>query len=117
MKSLLKILDRFIDYLKLRPNSLIAKIFGMYTIISKAFLPVHLILMENTVRLNHPKSKRISFDLKGSTINREVKLNDNQWKLIKNDHQFVGELKEINFLRIQQNLGRSLVYLDDETCR
>lgn len=70
-------MDSFINHLEETGNSsLIAKIFGLYTIRSKHFLPVHLILMENTVQLRNSKSKKISFDLKGSYINREVKVPD-----------------------------------------
>lgn len=74
---LLKTLDNFIDFFeRVNNESLIAKIFGLYTIYSKEFVPVHLILMENTIRVENKMNKKVVFDLKGSTKGRYTKLNE-----------------------------------------
>lgn len=101
MNFLLKILDSFIAYLEENNNSsFIARIFGVYTIRSKLFLPVHLILMENTVRLRSTKSQKVCFDLKGSIVHREVKLKENQEMFWQKGLNYKGDLKDINFLSI-----------------
>jgi 1-phosphatidylinositol-4-phosphate 5-kinase len=46
---LLKILPNYIDHLRKNPNSLIAKIFGIFTIEKEGFGKVHVMLMENTL--------------------------------------------------------------------
>lgn len=75
MKFLLKILDRIIEFMEETDNcSLIAKIFGVYTIKSKLFVPVHLILMENTVKMDKKTNKKVIFDLKGSYFRRYTNL-------------------------------------------
>lgn len=52
------------------PNSLLARIYGVFTIEKDDMVPVHLILMGNTMKTKY--LKRV-FDLKGSMVNREVK--------------------------------------------
>lgn len=75
---LLKTLDSFIDhFIRVNDESLIAKIFGLYTIYSKEFVPIHLILMENTIRVEDRSNKKVVFDMKGSIKGRHVKLSEN----------------------------------------
>lgn len=112
---LLKILDKYIEHLESAEHSLIAKIFGLYTVKSKQFKQVHLILMENTVQLRDPRSDLLYFDLKGSTIAREVKLKENADGFWKKSLNYKGDLKDINFLKIQKAYGKNLVYMDDMT--
>ena len=49
---LLNMLDDFIQYLESKNNkSLLARIYGVYTIRTQAFAPVDIIIMQNTVML------------------------------------------------------------------
>jgi len=68
---LLNMLPSFIDHLKQNNNqSLIAKIYGCYTIKTNQFKAVHIIVMENTARLISPTNHKLIFDMKGSSVNR-----------------------------------------------
>lgn len=68
--------------------SLLARIYGIYTIKMEEIEPVHIILMGNTKRSNDKMIEHV-FDLKGSFINREVKE-----KGLKN----TATLKDLNLL-------------------
>lgn len=72
------------------PNSLLARIYGIYTVKMEDIEPVNLILMGNTKKSNDKMIEHI-FDLKGSFINREVK-----GKNLKN----TATLKDINLLSL-----------------
>jgi hypothetical protein len=68
-------MDDFIRHLQENGNqSLIAKIYGVYTIKTDRFAPLDFIIMENTVKLVDPNNQTVCFDLKGSTFNRFTKL-------------------------------------------
>ena len=67
---LVKALPKYLDHLCKNPKSLIAKIYGIYTVKMEDIGEVHILLMGNLF-LN-VKEKLSEFDLKGSIINREV---------------------------------------------
>lgn len=66
-------LDLFATHFKNNKNSLLAKIFGVFTVNTKEMHKVHIMLMENTMQLQEPNNLRFIFDLKGSSVNRKVK--------------------------------------------
>jgi 1-phosphatidylinositol-4-phosphate 5-kinase len=72
-------------------NSLLARIYGVYTIKMEDVEPVHLVLMGNTKKSNDKNIINV-FDLKGSIINREV-----IGKNLKN----TATLKDINLLNLK----------------
>lgn len=83
----------FVDYFDnicSRPNSLFARIYGIYTIKMEDIEPVSLILMGNSKKTNDKMVEHV-FDLKGSFIHRFVK-----GKNLKN----TATLKDINLLDI-----------------
>ena len=85
-------LHMFKDYYKHILNnecSLLARIYGIFTVTKEKLMPVHLILMGNTVKL-HGKGENLKyiFDLKGSLSGRETK--------IKRDFKPSKTLKDIN---------------------
>ena len=45
----------------------------MFTVKADSFNEVHVVLMENTLRLKNPANLKYIFDLKGSTVDRVVK--------------------------------------------
>jgi len=57
--------------LRANPNSLVARIYGIFTVRMEELEPVHILLMSNAARCGKYIEK--CFDLKGSIINREVK--------------------------------------------
>lgn len=66
-------LEAFKDHFISNKNSLLAKIFGVFTINTEYMTNVHVMLMENTVQLNDPKALMYVFDLKGSSVDRKEK--------------------------------------------
>jgi hypothetical protein len=73
-----------------RPNSLLARIYGVYTVKMEDIEPVSLILMGNSKKAA-TKNIEYVFDLKGSFVNRVVK-----GKGLKN----TATLKDVNLLDI-----------------
>ena len=73
LKIMLNILPSYIEHNLKYTDSLIAKIFGMFTVKREGMEPVILCLMENTVQLQNPEMLRYKFDLKGSTHQRKTK--------------------------------------------
>ena len=67
---MIRILDSYISHYKMYPDSLISKIFGVFTVRRRGMAPVTLCLMENTVQLKHEDMLQFKFDLKGSTHGR-----------------------------------------------
>lgn len=65
----------FQDYFKIvstRPDSLLARIYGIYTVKMEDIEPVSLVLMGNSKKANDRRIEHV-FDLKGSYVNREVR--------------------------------------------
>ena len=85
-------LPTYLDHLRTNPKSLIAKIYGIYTVKMEDIREVHILLMDNL--FFRVKNKISEFDLKGSIINREV------------HEPFVVEkncLKDVNLQKISKN--------------
>jgi 1-phosphatidylinositol-4-phosphate 5-kinase len=69
-KVFLEMLEYYIAHIDSTENkSLLARIYGIYTIRSNRFRPIDVLVMENTAQT---QSKRYSFDLKGSLHNRRA---------------------------------------------
>ena len=73
LKIMLDMLPSYIEHHLKYPDSLIGKIFGVFTVKRSGNSPVILALMENTVQLKSPQMLRYKFDLKGSTLGRKTK--------------------------------------------
>lgn len=72
LKLFLKILPSYLKHLKSNSKSVIAKILGVFTVKSQNTNQVHVMLMENSCRLNKDLCiTRGKFDLKGSWVDRE----------------------------------------------
>ena len=83
-------LPKYLNHLKSNPHSLIAKIYGIYTVKMEEIKEVHILLMGNLFL--KVKEKISEFDLKGSLINREVM----------KPFTMKDCLKDINLLEIQK---------------
>jgi len=73
LKLFLKILPGLARHHKEVPESLLAKILGVFTVKTSKVNAVHIMLMENTLRLKDPDKLNYIFDLKGSLVDRKVK--------------------------------------------
>jgi len=89
-------LPTYLYHLKKYPASLIARIYGIFTVRMENIVPVHLLLMANSAQVGGPVE--FCFDLKGSIINREVK---------KSEITKGGTLKDVNL----QDLVKDEVFL------
>ena len=69
----LNLLLKFSEHYRHNPNSLLAKIFGVFSIKMRGMSTVRVMLMENTLRLKDPDNLKYIFDLKGSLVDRKVK--------------------------------------------
>lgn len=67
-----RLFPQYFKAVSTRSNSLLARIYGIYTIQMEDVEPVHLILMGNTKKSNDKNIVHV-YDLKGSFVNRDVK--------------------------------------------
>jgi len=67
-------LDSYMQHLKSHPDSLLAKIYGVFTVNTDNLSDVHIILMDNTLKLKSRQNLLKVFDLKGSLVDRYVKM-------------------------------------------
>ena len=68
-----RISHSYFRYLKKNTESLLARIYGIYTVHMAGYAPVDLILMAHTLQISG-ELERV-FDLKGSWVNRRVEVN------------------------------------------
>lgn len=59
--------------MKTHPESLLSRIYGVYTVEMQDYQKVHLMLMGNTLRFDKSEDLTRIYDLKGSTYSRLVK--------------------------------------------
>ena len=71
MDVFVKALPEYFTHLMQNPDSLLARIYGIFTVVMEDLTPVHILLMSNAAQTG--KEIMHVFDLKGSIINREVK--------------------------------------------
>jgi 1-phosphatidylinositol-4-phosphate 5-kinase len=101
IKVMLNILPNYIEHLRKTPGSLIAKIFGIFTIEKEGFGEVHVMLMENTLQFHDSEKLECIFDLKGSTFDRSVK-GDLKKSTIRKDLDFIAiKRKRPNLFKMQ----------------
>jgi len=104
-KVLKAALPYYLNHCRNNKKSLIAKIYGIYTVKMEDISEVHILLMGNLF-LN-VKEKISEFDLKGSIINREVHMPYTMKDCLK-DVNLIDITKEDKFLRFRRNDMRSI---------
>ncbi len=72
-RAFIKILPEYVEYLRQNPYSMLAKIYGVFTLKRKYMKKVTVMLMENTIQTKNPKNLLSTYDLKGSTHGRLTK--------------------------------------------
>lgn len=85
-------LPDYVQHIRKNPNSLIARIYGVFTVMMEELVPVHLLLMSNSAQVG--KDYELCFDLKGSIINRKVPEHEIKPK---------GTLKDVNLLDMKKS--------------
>ena len=76
---MLDMLDDLVEYLEKNNNqSLLARIYGIYTFKTNVFKPMDVLVMQNVAVLRNPKNLSMKFDLKGSLLNRETHFSNNE---------------------------------------
>jgi hypothetical protein len=81
--------------------SLLARVYGVFTIKSSLFEPLDVMIMQNTVKLNNKNNQKIVFDLKGSTVGRYKKLSEKNLSNLMKNSNCKEVLKDINFKELQ----------------
>lgn len=74
LKVFISALPSYFAHLNKNPESLIARIYGVFKVQMEDIVPVNLLLMANTIKHNNFEWIQNVFDLKGSIINRQVKI-------------------------------------------
>ena len=87
----LKSLDSYIEHLEKNPNSILSRIYGLFTIKMKNVIPVQIILMQNTIKIKKKQDILHIFDMKGSLYKRKTK---------KKGRTNTTTLKDIDFLEL-----------------
>ena len=98
-RVLVKALPRYLDHLRKNRKTLIARIYGIYTVKMEDISQVHILLMGNL--FEHVSEKISEFDLKGSIINREVHQPFTMKDCLK-DVNLQEISKDMKFLRFQR---------------
>ena len=80
--TIFRIIDDLIKHVKKSKNkTLLAKIYGLYTIKTNVFADLEVIVMQNVAYSQDKKNAKMVFDLKGSTYMRKTKLANKQFWL------------------------------------
>ena len=92
VETMLKILPSYIEHHRKNPNSLIAKIFGIFTIKKAGMYNQHVMLMENCLQLKNKSMQMMMYDLKGSMFGRYTK-GEKTPKTMRKDVDFLADKK------------------------
>jgi len=94
---MLKMLPQYLTYLLNNRDSLIARIYGIFTVKMEDQAEIHILLMGNL--FENVKNRMSEFDLKGSIINRHVP-NGKMTKCLKDVNlQEITKQPDFQFLR------------------
>ena len=95
-KAFKKLSKAYFEHVNRYPKSILARIYGVYSVQMDEQDPVYLILMGNSKKCEDEYVKKI-FDLKGSMVKREVRMEEG--KPFKN----TAVLKDKNFLQLKKD--------------
>ncbi|CAK67984.1 unnamed protein product (macronuclear) [Paramecium tetraurelia] len=114
LQTLLEIIEQYFWHCTNNPNTLIAKILGIFTFEGFEIGRISMILMKNIGKINKMAIQRI-FDLKGSSYDREV------IKTIKSSGEFNSQnvetissgqvLKDLDFIKLEKQ-----IHISPELC-
>ena len=110
------LLEKYHNYIKSNPQSMLARFYGIYTIKIKFMKPINVIIMDNVMGKHSEDIVRV-FDLKGSTYGRRTVPVSSFGKF---DHTMA--LKDLDFLdrkekfRIGEHNKRRLLEIIRNDC-
>ena len=104
-------LDSYINHVSSSGNrSILARIYGLFSIQTNVFGPLDVIVMQNTAHVLNSKKKQFQFDLKGSTAGRYTHFDQKQkWHL---NSSCSSVLKDLNFLEINKAVPSLMKFSD-----
>ena len=86
-------LDDFVSHIEqTKGQSLLSRIYGMFSIKTKDLREIDIIIMQNTSKLVNKNAKKFEFDIKGSLVGRKTEVDPRS-----ND---IKTLKDMNLLEI-----------------
>jgi hypothetical protein len=91
-----KLIPDYYKHIKANPKSLLARVYGIYTVKMDGLKDTNLILMGNTLRWQNRADIARVYDLKGSEYSRKVKGEQS--------HKSTTTLKDINFIENNREL-------------
>ncbi|CAD8179979.1 unnamed protein product [Paramecium pentaurelia] len=107
LNNLTEILEQYFWHCTQNPNTLIAKILGIYTFEGFEIGRISMILMKNIGKINLSAITRI-FDLKGSSYKREVHKPTKQSGGLNNQIITIPkQLKDIDFIKLEKQINIS----------
>jgi len=72
IKHMIRSLPAYYEHIDTFANSFLARIFGIFTVNIDKFDPLHVLIMQNSLPKVEDTELAYCFDIKGSSINREV---------------------------------------------
>ena len=101
LQKFLSMLPKYFAHLNQNPESIIARIYGVFKVQMEDITPVNLLLMANTIKHRSINSIQNVFDLKGSIINRQVRITPQIKK--------TSTLKDVNLQKIKQEMQKDRI--------
>lgn len=103
---LLKLIPAMEDHFEKNPTSILAKIVGVFTVNTPHLKNVHIMCMENTLRLKNPDELKYVFDLKGSTVDRKVKGKTKRSTTLKDENFLIAAKHHEKFVNLKQHKSK-----------
>lgn len=98
---MIRSLPLYFEHLDTNKDSFIARIYGICTIRIDSFEPIHVMIMQNTLPAVPHSEMHYCFDIKGSSINREVLKRKSNKEIFENPTK--GKvLKDLDYLRLKE---------------
>lgn len=97
-----KMLPDYLEHMRRHPNSLLCKIYGVFTVKIPGVAPIHLLILENL----EPGGVKRYYDLKGSILSRYTKVPYEGFKGPFKDGDFVNHKRSI---KIPENDRKKLI--------
>ena len=102
VNKLLEISAEYAHHYETNPNSLLAKILGVFKVKIDTVGVVYLMLMENTLHFESSDNVEFIFDLKGSTVDRKVKGDTNPKTTLKDINFLMASKASESFVQLQK---------------
>lgn len=80
-------------------------------------MPIDFIVQENVAQITNNSNWRMTFDMKGSTVNRNVSIKEHNTNFWRKQLHYRRTMKDVNWLTINKDLGEKLMKLRSEACR